>query len=106
MFIASFEKVATTLVTMSPEEFYDVVREKDPATGAVAGGYGGALAGALRGKKGGKTKAALIGAGLGSVVGGAAAAGGGKLLRHYQAKRVHRLADELNLKATPHRRKD
>lgn len=98
MFLAGFEKVAATLVTMTPEEYYDVVRAKDPFVGATVGGVAGALAGAKKGKS---AKSALIGAAVGAPTGAVAAHLGGKVLKEYQAGKVRRMAEELNLKSTP-----
>ena len=104
MFITGFEKTAATIVTMTPEEYYDIVREKDPSQGAVLGALTGAAAGARRGAAGKKHKAALIGAAAGGATGALAGHGVGKVVRGYQTRRVHRLAKELHLKATPGKR--
>lgn len=101
MFILALEKVATTYASISPEEYYDLAREKDPYVGALTGSHLGAAVGALKGKKGSRSKAALVGAALGSVTGGTAGHVGGKLLRRYQSGRIRRLANELNLRSTP-----
>lgn len=101
MFMKAFEKVAVTLVTMSPEEFYDVVGEKDPPTGALLGAIAGGAGGALKGKKGRRAASALKGAVGGAAAGGATGYAGGKALRHYQANRIRRLSSELHLRSTP-----
>lgn len=106
MFLKGFAKLATTLVTMTPEEYFEVVREKDPFVGSVLGGVAGGVKGALKGTKKTRHKAALIGTGVGGAAGAAAGYVGGKALRHYQAKKVRRIADELNLRATPQRHRD
>lgn len=85
---------------MTPEEYYEVVREKDPYVGATAGALAGALTGAAKAKQG-KAKAALLGTGLGALGGAITAHVGGKALRHHQAKKVRRMAEDLNLRATP-----
>lgn len=101
MFLSGFVKTAATLVTMTPEEYYDVVREKDPFVGATVGALVGGAVGA---KKGGNSKSALIGAATGAASGAAAAHAVGRGVRKYQAKKVRRMAEELNLKATPGRK--
>lgn len=97
MFLTGFNKIAVTLVTMTPEEYYDVVREKDPYVGASVG----SLLGAGVAHKKLNPKHALLGAGVGAVTGGTAAHFGGKLLRKYQANKVRRMAEDLNLRSTP-----
>lgn len=103
MFSQGFKKTATTVVTMSPEHYYDIVREKDPYQGAVAGAMIGAAAAAKKAPSGSKAKAALAGAAAGAASGAAIGHFGGKAIRGYQAKRVRRLAGELSLRATPAR---
>ena len=103
MFLEAFEKTAVVAATLTPEQYYDVVREKDPYAGALAGALTGAAVGARKGKPGNKSGAALLGAGLGAVTGGTAGHLGGKALRHYQAHRVRRLTGDLGLRATPQR---
>jgi uncharacterized membrane protein YebE (DUF533 family) len=105
MFLTGFSKVATTMVTMSPEEYYDVVREKDPYVGENVGAISGAIAGATKGSKKKKLKSAVVGAGIGALAGAGAAHLGGKALRSYQAKKVRRMAEDLHLRATPGRGK-
>lgn len=104
MFLKGFLKTAATMVTMTPEEYFEVVREKDPFVGATIGALAGAGHGLWKGKKNNKAQAALIRAALGGSAGAVGGHLGGKVLRHYQANKVHRMADELNLRATPHRR--
>ena len=101
MFLSGFNKTAATLVTMTPEEYYEVVREKDPFVGATVGSVLGGLAGA---RKGGKAKSALIGAAAGGAGGALTGHVIGKAIRKHQAKKVRRMAEELNLKATPGRK--
>jgi len=103
MFTKGFAKLAATVVTLSPERYYELVREKDPYVGSLAGAAGGAAAGAMKGAKGKKSKAALIGAGLGAAGGAAAGTVASKALKRYQARRIERLARELRLRATPPR---
>lgn len=105
MFCDSFKKIAVTLVTLTPEEYYDIVSEKDPYVGAVAGGLTGKTIGALRGKKGRKGRAAAIGALLGGTAGAATGKAMGQMVRRHQAKKVHRIAEGLHLRATPHRKR-
>ena len=102
MFLSGFTKTAATLVTMSPEEYYEIVRQKDPFVGATLGAVLGGAAGGLRGKRSAKT--ALIGAGAGAGAGAASGYLVGKGVRKYQAARVRRMADELNLKSSPARK--
>lgn len=104
MFSQGFQKVAVTVVTMSPEEYYEHVGSKDKYVGALAGNIAGAAAGLAKGQKGRKSSAALAAGLAGTALGGAAGYVGGKALRGYQSGRVHRLAGELNLKATPTKR--
>lgn len=101
MFIQGFLKTAATLVTMTPEEYYDIVGEKDPLVGALVGAGAGAGAAALRAKKGSRAAAALAGAATGAAAGGAGGYASGKALRKYQSNRVRRLAGELHLRTTP-----
>lgn len=103
MFIEGFAKVAVLATTLTPEQYYDLVREKDPYTGALAGAVAGAAAGGIKGKHGRKAATALAGAAGGAIAGAAAGHAGGKALRRYQAHRVRRLAGELGLRATPMR---
>jgi hypothetical protein len=106
MFVIGFVKQAATIVTMSPEDYYDIVREKDPYMGGLAGAAAGAAAGAIKGAKGRRHKNALIGAGVGAgagVVGGHAVS---RAVGHYQARKVRRIADDLKLKSTPSRKKN
>jgi uncharacterized membrane protein YebE (DUF533 family) len=103
MFLTGFNKIAVTLVTMTPEEYYDVVREKDPFVGATAGGLGGAILGAIKSKKGSKHKGALLGSGVGAATGALSTYGAGKALRQYQAGKVRRMAEDLHLKSSPGR---
>jgi hypothetical protein len=104
MFSKGFRKIAATVVTMSPEEYYEHVGGKDKFVGALAGNIAGAAVGLAKAKKGSKGTAAVAGALAGTALGGLAGYAGGKVLRGYQANRVHRMAGELNLKATPTRR--
>lgn len=109
MFLSGFIKTATTLVTMTPEEYYEVVREKDPHIGANIGAVIGGIAGYRHGLKGKKVrikapKAALVGVALGGGTGAVTGHLLGKAIRAYQAKKVRRMADELNLRATPGRK--
>jgi len=104
MFIKGFHKLAVAVVTMTPEEYFQTVGEKDPYMGAVGGAALGALHGLRKGKKGGKGKAGLIGAAAGGAAGATAGHYGGKLLRRYQTGKVHRMAEELKLRSTPARK--
>ena len=88
MFHTGFSKIATTLVTLTPEEYFEVAREKDPYVGALAGAIAGSGAGALKGKKGDRAVKALIGAGLGAGAGAGVAHVGSKLYKKYQARKV------------------
>jgi hypothetical protein len=101
MFIEGFEKIAVLAATLTPEQYYDLVREKDPYVGALLGAATGAAVGAAKGKPGRRAASALVGAGLGAATGGAVGHAGGKVLRRYQAHRVRRLAGGLGLRATP-----
>jgi outer membrane lipoprotein SlyB len=103
MFIHGFQKLAVAVVTLSPEKYYEIVREKDPYVGALTGAAAGAAAGGAKGAKGKKAKAALVGAGIGAATGAATGGLVSKGLKHYQARRVERLARELRLRATPAR---
>ena len=104
MFINGFRKLAVAVVTMTPEEYFETVGEKDPYMGAVGGATLGALHGLRKGKKGVKSKAGLIGAAVGGAAGATAGHYGGKLLRHYQTHKVRRMAEELKLRSTPNRK--
>lgn len=101
MFIHGFSKLAVAVVTLSPEKYYELVREKDPYVGSLGGAVTGALIGGKKGAHGKKSKAALIGAGVGAATGAVGGHAVGKGLKHYQAKRIKRLAEELHLRATP-----
>jgi len=103
MFIRSLLKTAATLVTMTPDEFYEDVHHKDKYVGAITGNLAGMGHRAHKAAKGTKSKAALIGALAGTAAGGVAGEIGGRALRNYQANKVYRLADELNLRSTPQR---
>ena len=103
MFIHGFSKLAVAVVTLSPEKYYEIVREKDPYMGSLAGTAAGAAAGAAKGAKGKKSRSALIGAGVGATAGAIAGHTGSKALKHYQTKRVKRLAEDLRLRASPAR---
>jgi uncharacterized protein YcfJ len=104
MFLKGLTKVAATLVTMSPEEYYDIVREKDPLTGSLTGAAAGAAAGGIKGAKNKKAKAALVGAGAGAVGGALAGHQVSKVVKRYQAHKVRRIAEDLRLKSTPSRK--
>lgn len=106
MFIHGFQKLAVAVVTLTPEKYYEIVREKDPYIGALTGAVGGAAAGALKGSKGKKSKAALIGAGVGAATGAASGGLMSKGLKHYQSRRIENLTRELRLRATPARIKE
>lgn len=103
MFINGFAKLAVAVVTLSPEKYYDIVREKDPYVGALLGAATGAATGAVKGAKGKKSKAALVGIGAGAASGALGGHVVGKALKKYQSKRIKRLAQELHLRATPAR---
>lgn len=100
MFSNGFQKIAATVVTMSPEEYYEHVGGKDKYVGALVGNVVGAAAGLAKGKS---AKAALITGLVGTGLGGVGGHMAGKVLRGYQANKVHRMAGELNLKASPSR---
>jgi outer membrane lipoprotein SlyB len=106
MFITGFSKLAATVVTLSPERYYELAREKDPYVGSLTGALTGAVTGGIKGAKGKKSKAALVGAAAGTVGGAAAGAVLSKGLKHYQAHRIERLSRELRLRATPPRPKE
>ena len=103
MFIKGFTKSASTVVTMTPEEYFEIAREKDPYAGSLAGAAAGAAAGALKGARGRKAEKALIGAALGSVGGAAAGHVVSKAVKKYQSHKVRRMAEELHLRSTPKR---
>jgi hypothetical protein len=103
MFLTAFLKVAALTATVSPEAYFEHVHEKDPYIGAAVGGKAGLLAGAIKGKKGGKAKAALIGEILGSIGGAGAGHGVKKVMQKYHAHKLRGYAEDLNLRATPHR---
>jgi outer membrane lipoprotein SlyB len=103
MFLQGFTKTATTVVTMTPEEYYDLAREKDPLVGTLLGAASGAAVGGIKGAKKKKARSALIGAGLGSAAGAVSGHQLSKLIKHYQSKRVHNLAEELKLRSAPRR---
>jgi uncharacterized protein YcfJ len=71
MFSQGFKKVAVTVVTMSPDEYYEHVGAKDKYIGALAGNLAGAAAGLAKGQKGQKSKTALMGGLIGTAAGGA-----------------------------------
>lgn len=100
MFTTGLKKIAIAIVTMTPEEYYSHVGEKDPYIGAVTGSLAGAAAGAYKKRS---AKAALIGAGLGGASGATLGHVGGKALRKYQANRVRKMTGHLNLRSTPSR---
>lgn len=102
MFIKGLNKIAVTLVTLSPEEYYETVGRKDPYVGALSGAAAGA---AIGGSKKRTAKAALIGTGVGAATGGSIGYLGGKGVRKYQSKKVRRLTGELHLKTSPGRSK-
>lgn len=106
MFIFGFSKLATAVVTLSPERYYEIVREKDPYVGSLAGAAAGAATGAAKGAKGKKSKAALIGAGVGAASGAVGGSLASKGLKRYQSHRIESLARELRLRATPPRNRD
>lgn len=107
MFIESFLKHAAVLATtLSPEKLYELEGEKDKYMGAAIGAPLGAVVGALKGKKGSKAVAALAGGAAGHVAGAAAAHAVGKLYRKHQARKLRRIYNELNLRATPHRMRE
>jgi hypothetical protein len=103
LFSTGLKKIAVTVVTMTPTEFYEHVGAGDKYKGAIGGAGAGAAIGLLRGKHGNKSKVGLIGAGLGAASGGVAGHEAGKIIRKYQANKVYRMAGELNLKSTPGR---
>ena len=103
MFLRGFHKVAATLVTLTPDEYYDVVRRKDPYVGALAGGVIGAGVGAIKGSSGTRSSKALLGAALGSGAGSALGYLSGKAVKNWQANRIYRMTTDLNLKSTPSR---
>ncbi len=105
MFCDSFAKIAATLVTLTPEEYYDIVREKDPYVGAVTGGLAGKAVGALKSPKGKRSKGAVIGALVGATTGAGVGAGLGSMVRKHQAKKVRRIAEGLHLKSSPGRKR-
>jgi hypothetical protein len=104
MFSKGFHKIAATVVTMTPEEHFEHVGQKDKYVGALVGNVVGAAAGLAKGKTGSKASTALTSGLVGTGLGGLTGYLGGKVLRKYQANRVHRMAGDLNLKATPGRR--
>lgn len=103
MFLKSFEKIAVMASMISPEEYYELVHEKDPYIGALGGAAAGAAIGAKKGKPGSRAKAALIGAALGGTGGAAAGHQIGKALKHYQAHRIRKAVTNLSLRSTPAR---
>lgn len=103
MFLKGFIKTAVAVVTMTPEEYFDTVGEKDKYKGAVGGAALGTAHGLYKGPKGGKGKAGLIRNVAGAAIGGAGGHFGGKVLRHYQTRKVHHLAHDLKLRSTPAR---
>ena len=104
MFILGFTKVAVPVsAQISPEEYYELVHEKDPYIGSLLGGAKGAAIGAYKGTKGKKDRAALIGAGTGAITGALTGSLTGKALKHYQSNKIRRLASDLHLRATPTR---
>lgn len=103
MFLKGFHKTAAAVVTMTPEEYFDTVGEKDKYVGALGGAAAGTLRGLAKSKKGRKGKAGLIGNAVGAAAGGAAGHYGGKVYRHYQTRKVHHLAHDLKLRSTPSR---
>ena len=103
MFSQGFQKVAATVVTMSPEEYYEHVGDKDKYIGALAGNIAGAAIGLAKAKPGKKAQTGLAAGLAGTALGGLAGYTGGKVFRGYQSGRVHRMAGELNLRATPMR---
>lgn len=103
MFSIGFRKVAVAVVTMTPEEYFDTVGEKDPLVGTVGGAAAGTLYGLRKGKKGARSKAALIGNLAGGVGGAVVGHYAGKAVRGHQTRKVHRLAHDLKLRSTPNR---
>lgn len=103
MFNQGFQKVAVAVVTLTPEKYYELAREKDPYVGSLSGAVAGAGIGAIKGAKGHKHKSALVGAGIGAISGAASGGLASKALKRYQARRIERLTRELRLRATPAR---
>lgn len=100
MFHLGFAKTAATLVTMTPEEYYEHVSDKDKYVGALLGAATGAAAGGYKKRT---ARGALIGTGVGAAAGGSLGHLAGKGLRSWQAKRIRRLAAEHGLRTTPQR---
>lgn len=101
-FKIGFNKIAVTLVTLSPEEYYETVGAKDKYVGALGGAISGAAAGGVKKRT---AKAALIGSALGGASGASVGYLGGKGVRKYQSNKVRRLTGELHLKTSPGRGK-
>lgn len=103
MFSHGFKKIAVTMANITPEEYYELLGEKDPLVGAALGSLAGTAVGLKKGPKKHKGKWGLIGHGVGAAVGGTAGHYGGGLLRRYQAHKVRKMQEDLNLRATPAR---
>lgn len=104
MFRDQFSKIATIASMITPEDYYELVHEKDPYVGAVLGATVGGAVGGYKGAKGSKSKSALIGAALGGASGAVTGHYVGKGLKHYQANKVRRIQEDLNLRSTPSRK--
>jgi uncharacterized membrane protein YebE (DUF533 family) len=100
MFLKGFNKTAVAIVTMTPEQYFETVGEKDKYVGAVSGAAAGSIRGLVKGKKGHRSKAGLIGNAVGGALGGAAGHYGGKVLRNYQTRKVHHIDHDLKLRTT------
>jgi hypothetical protein len=103
MFHAGFEKTAVTTVNLTPEEYFELAREKDPYVASLGGAAAGAAVGALKSRSGRRASGALVGAAAGAAAGGAGGHVLSKGLRRYQANKVRQYTEELNLRALPHK---
>jgi hypothetical protein len=104
MFVDGFFKTAAgPIAQLTPEEYYDLVREKDPYVGGAVGAAAGLAHGAFKGKAGARAAKALKHGGIGAAAGTAGAYGVSKLVKKHQANKVYKMTGGLRLRSSPSR---